>query len=70
MNEDQDHSNTVSLRDYIDTRLAALDRATILALETVKVAMERTDQGRNTWIAILALLVSTATLVYMIAKHT
>lgn len=63
------HREVVSLKEYVDTRLAAADRAVILALETVKVAMERDDRKLSNIIAIVALVVSVAVSVYTLARH-
>lgn len=63
------HREVVSLKEYVDTRLAAADRAVILALETVKVAMERDDRKLSNIIAIVALVISVAVSVYTLARH-
>jgi hypothetical protein len=60
----------VSLRDYVDTRFAAEAKAVVLALETVKIAMERDDRRLSNAIAVLALVVSVAVAVYEIARRT
>jgi hypothetical protein len=59
----------LTLRDYVDTRFSAESKAVILALETVKVAMEKDDRRLSTAIAILALVISACGVVFTIARH-
>jgi hypothetical protein len=68
--QQQQQRDMVSLKEYVDTRFAAESKAVILALETVKVAMERDDRRLSTWLSILSIVVSVAVTVYMLAKHT
>ena len=71
MTPDDEHSLNVSMRDYVDSRFRDQERATILALETVKVAMEKDDRKLSNLLAVAALVVSmvtgVATLVYTLA---
>lgn len=71
--DDITNGNAVSLKDYMDSRFAAQDKATALALETVRVASDTTsvrDSARQTnMLSLLSILVSVALSVYMIAKH-
>jgi hypothetical protein len=53
---------SVSMRDYVDTRFRATNKAVKLALATVK-------DSRSTWIAVLALAVAVAAAVFDIVRH-
>ena len=67
-----DEDTKVSIRDYVDSRFRDQERATVLALETVKVAMEKDDRKIGNLIALVALVVSILAgfaTVYLIAKH-
>jgi hypothetical protein len=70
MNDESRRQEMVSLRDYVDTRFAAESKAVILALETVKVAMERDDRKLSSTLSVIAILVSVAVGVFEIARHT
>ena len=69
----EDSSNSVSLKEYVDVRFTAMDMATKLALETVKVAMDNTakaDSQRVTQLlSIISMIISVGFGVYMMARH-
>lgn len=69
MSEESNRQEMVSLRDYVDTRFAAESKAVILALETVKVAMERDDRKLSSVLSVVAVLISVALAAFEVARH-
>jgi hypothetical protein len=61
MTPEEDKALHVSMRDYVDSRFRDQERATILALETVKVAMEKDDRKLSNLLAVVALVISLVT---------
>jgi len=59
----------ISMRDYVDTRFEAQNKAVELALETVKEAMKRDDRRVSNLLSIVAIIVSVAFGVWTIARH-
>ena len=57
------------MRDYVDTRFEAQNKAVELALETVKEAMKRDDRRVSNLLSIVAIIVSVAFGVWTIARH-
>ncbi len=75
--DNEDHvgmnGSYVSLKEHMNARFAAMDQATKLALETVKVASDNTavreNQRSTQMISIVSLIVTIALGVYMLARH-
>ena len=57
------------MRDYVDTRFEAQNKAVELALETVKEAMKRDDRRVSNLLSKVAIIVSVAFGVWTIARH-
>ena len=47
MNEQQNHKDIVSLRDYIEIRLTDMEKATNLAAENLKIRLESLNNWRE-----------------------
>jgi hypothetical protein len=59
----------ISLKEYVDTRFDAQDKATSLALETVKVAMDKDDRKTTTLLSFVSIILTVALGVYTLTKH-
>lgn len=62
MNEDQ-----VPLREHIQMQLELRDRALILALETVKEAVQKDDRRLSNFLAIISFVATVALTVYTLS---
>jgi len=59
----------ISLKEYVDTRFDAQDKATSLALETVKVAMDKDDRRLTSLLAVISIILTVALAVYTLTRH-
>ena len=59
----------VSLKEYIESRLAAQEQARQLALDAVRESMEKDQRHVRTWIAVLGVVISAIGLAVAFLKN-